>query len=75
MSRELIGKANHVFNQDEIVNIDVHLLELEVRPDEEKFVITIGDSDGRESIIINSMEQWEQLNALVRKAFDGLSED
>lgn len=70
MSRELTGQANHVFSEDEITSINVHTLDPEDK--RMKPFVSIGNDSG--SVVIHSLEQWEQLNALVRKAFDGLSE-
>ena len=70
MSRELTGQSNHVFSEDEITSIDVHTIE----PDDERMEPFVAIGTDNESIVIHSLEQWEQLNALVRRAFDGLSE-
>lgn len=70
MSRELTGKANHVFSKDEITSLDVHEVDPENQHD--KPFVTVGDLS--HSVLIHSIEQWNQLDALVRKAFDNLSE-
>lgn len=71
MSRELTGQANHVFSEDEITSIKVYVIE----PEDERMepFVSVANESG-EGVIIHSLEQWEQLNALVRRAFDGLSE-
>ena len=66
MSRELIGKANHVYPDRSVSTLEVHTIETE-----RDIFITIGDADDQESIIINSQEQWQQLDALINTAFDG----
>lgn len=72
MAKELIGKANHVYSRDEISSIDVNILETGEGEQLDEYIITIRND--QDSIIINSIEQWNQLDALVRKAFDGLSD-
>jgi len=72
MPRELIGKANHIHSEDEIASLDVYTIEPDVEDHGIEPFVTV-DNEYDSSIVINSLEQWEQLNALVRKAFDGLS--
>ena len=69
MERELTGKANHVFSKDEIASLDVH--EFSSDDSRQGPFVTIGDES--HSVLILSIEQWNQIDALVRKAFDNLS--
>jgi len=69
MARELKGMANHVFSEKEITSLEVHIL----TPPNEKPFITIGA--GEESIIINSKEQWKQLNAIVLNTLEEIEEE
>lgn len=69
MERELTGKANHVFSEDEITSLDVHSL----TPDDGRSSPFISIGDDNNSVLIHSIEQWEQLNALVRRSFDNMS--
>lgn len=73
MSRKIIGQANHVYSENDVTTLKI----CTIIPDEDgqkrdNSFVTIGDSFDNESIIINSIEQWEQVNAFVRKAFDDL---
>lgn len=65
MGRELAGKANHVHIDDDMSSLDVHV----VTVDDGSIFLSIGE-ECRDSIIINSLEQWKQLNAIVLKAID-----
>lgn len=73
MPKGLNGKANHVHEDGSMSTLDICTVEPEKNERLGAF-ITIGDSDGNESIIINSIEQWKQVDAIVRHAFDMASE-
>ena len=67
-----IGRANHIYQDGQITSVVIQTIEFEgegLRP-----AVTISNEDGNDSVMINSLEQWRQLNALVLKAFDGLEE-
>lgn len=68
--KNLIGKANHVYDDGSMSVIDVQTIE----PDDEKINswVSISPDMGDSFITINSKEQWKQLKALVDIALDGL---
>ncbi len=65
MERKLTGKANHVWKDGGITTLDIH-----EEFDSVTSYITIANAGG--FIIVNSIEQWKQIDALVRMAFDNL---
>lgn len=67
-----IGKANHIFSDGDITALNIQTITFD--NDNLKPAVTISDEDGNASVMVNSLEQWEQINTLVRKAFDGLEE-
>lgn len=66
-----MGIANHIYDDDSYSSINVHAVD---PPDERENAFVRLGNEYDNFIVINSLEQWEQLNAMVRKAFDGLSE-
>jgi len=71
MDRRKIGQANHIYSDNDIASIDIHVLTPK-EDDRETSFVTIGDENS--SIIINSREQWKQVNAFMLKAFDDIEE-
>jgi hypothetical protein len=68
---KLIGKANHVYEDNSLSVLDVSTVALESDSGLSSFV-TIANEGRGNNIIINSLEQWKQLNALVLKGFSDL---
>jgi len=73
MEREFIGQANHVFKNSSITFITVDAVSIGKSEQLESFV-SIQKEDSEDSIIIHSIEQLKQLNALVIKAFSWMEE-
>lgn len=71
MLRKLTGIANHIHKDKSFSQLEVHELSPDLADRLRPFV-TVGAPD-RESIIIHSLEQWKQVDAIVRKAFDSIS--
>ena len=72
MSRDMIGHANHVYDDLSVNTLTVHVIHTGNKdPD---FVAIRESGEDGESIIINSREQWKQLDAFVRLAFEELED-
>lgn len=67
---ELIGIANHIYDDKSLNSLKIKLFP---KMDKEGGFVTIEDSNGN-SVIINSKEQWKQIDALVLKALDNLED-
>lgn len=68
--RTLIGHANHLYKDGDYTSLEVETFE----PDpEEQLEDWICIRDGEHFIYVSSLEQWQQLDAIVRKGLDGLS--
>jgi len=73
--KKLVGQANHIHMKSgqavDISTLEVSTFEFEKAPGKFEEVLTI--SDGNNSFIVNSLEQWKQLDFIVRKEFVHIS--
>ena len=70
MEREQIGQANHVHTDNDVSTLDVSVLVPGENDRDKAFVII--DTKDSNGVIVNSLEQWKQLNAFVLRAFNEL---
>ena len=71
MPKISIGHANHVHDSKDISSIEISIIQ-PPRAQRLSSFVTLGSDTGEDSIIINSLEQWKQIDAFVLKAFDQL---
>lgn len=67
----LIGQANHIHDDGDISVIKIHTIENVPRLAP---FVTLSNEYDDDSLTISSLEQWKQLDAFVRKAFNDLND-
>ena len=70
MSIEDVGTANHVHDDKSVSTVTISTIESDHG---EGCWATLTESWTGNHVSIHSIEQWEQVDAFVRKAFDGMA--
>lgn len=69
MGIETVGTANHVHKDKSVSVLNINIIESD---EGEGSWVAISEYLSDSSIVVNSIEQWEQVDAFVRGSLEGL---